>query len=164
MNQTAPLINKTDYCFGVISDTHGLLRPMIYSAFQHVDAILHAGDFDCRAIFDKLKTIAPVIGVRGNMDQGHWADRLPREEVLKAGEIFICMVHNIYTLDLEPSSADIRIVISGHTHQPNIYEQNQVFFLNPGSAGPKRLDYPISAALLKIHHNQPTATLINLDA
>lgn len=140
--------DKPGYRIGVISDTHGLLRPGVAEAFQGVDLILHAGDIDTIQVLKALKDIAPVKAVRGNMDRGGWADQLPATEVVEYGGVGFYMVHNIHEMDLDPSAAEFRVVISGHTHQPKIEEKNGMLFLNPGSAGPRRFHYPITAALL----------------
>ncbi len=155
--------NLSDIVFGVISDTHGLLRPSVAEAFKGVDAVLHAGDLDRPDILERLESIAPVIAVRGNMDQGRWADALPRCEYLEIGDFLIGVLHNIHTLDVDPEAAGVRVLISGHTHQPHLRQDKGILYLNPGSAGPRRFDYPITAALLKIQNNKPDATIIHLD-
>lgn len=155
--------NSDNIVFGVISDTHGLLRPSVAKSFESVDAILHAGDLDRPDILDSLNSIAPVIAVRGNMDQGAWANELPRQEFVEISNFLICMLHNIHSLDTDPLASGIRIIISGHTHQPHLRRENGVLYLNPGSAGPRRFDYPITAALLRIQNNQSEAQIIDLD-
>jgi len=144
------ILKKDKYLIGVISDTHGLLRSEVEEAFRGTDVILHAGDIGRPAILEALKSIAPVVAVRGNMDRESWADSLPLTETVEIGSSLIYMLHDLYKLDIDPEAAGFNIVISGHTHRPDVKEKNGILFLNPGSAGPRRYDYPISAALLRI--------------
>ena len=144
---------NNSYRIGVISDTHGLLRSGVAEAFQGVDLILHAGDIDRPQVLKTLQEIAPVKAVRGNMDRGGWTDALPSAEVVEFGNITIYMIHNIQDMDLDPAGAGFHVVIFGHTHQPKIEEKNGVLFLNPGSAGPRRFHYPITAAVLAVEES-----------
>lgn len=142
---------KNKYRVGILSDTHGLLRNCIYKAFAKVDLIIHAGDVGGTAVLRELEKIAPVVAVKGNTD-GNWAaDAIPPFEMVSVGEITIYVLHDLMQLDLDAGSAGVDVVVSGHTHQPCIEENNGVLFLNPGSVGPRRFDYPISAALLEIN-------------
>lgn len=154
--------NKDKYLIGVISDTHGLLRPSVFDAFSGVDMILHAGDVCGTSIIDELMKIAPVTAVRGNMDGGKWADSLPQTEIVEAGDVLIYMLHDLYRLDLDPGTAGFDIVINGHTHQPKIEQKNNVLYLNPGSAGPRRYDYPVSTALLEIQGKTLTPRIVEI--
>ena len=120
---------------GVISDTHGRLRPEVFKAFEGVDLIIHAGDIGSAEVLEDLQAIAPVRAVRGNMDGG-WAYRLPATEVIEIGEVLLYVVHDSHQLDLDPAAAGFGAVINGHTHQPSIGWQDGVLFLNPGSAAP----------------------------
>ena len=129
---------------GLISDTHGLLRPRALDALAGSDLILHAGDVGAPAILDALGRIAPVTAVRGNIDQGDWALALPPTAVV-AG---IYMLHNLRDLDLDPAAAGYRAVVSGHSHKPRSYRQNGVLYVNPGSAGPRRFRLPVTLARL----------------
>ncbi|MCP4218720.1 MAG: metallophosphoesterase family protein [bacterium] len=156
-------LDKDNTVIGVISDTHGLLRPKVYTAFKDVDLIVHAGDFDTPEIFATLQEIAPVIPVRGNMDRGRWAKKLPVTETVELGKISMYILHNFYGLDLAPEAAGFSAVIYGHTHQPSVKKQNGVLFLNPGSAGPRRYDYPVSVALLHVRGTVLEAEIIDLE-
>ncbi len=147
---------------GLISDTHGLLRPEINKIFSGVDMILHAGDVGGENIISELEKIAPVIAVRGNMDAGGYAASLPEAEVVEIGRVSIYMLHDLYRLDLDPASAGFKIVISGHTHTRLLKENNGVLYVNPGSAGPRRLNYPVSAALLKINGENTDTKFITI--
>ena len=148
---------------GVISDTHGLLRPEAVVALRGVDAILHAGDVGKEAILAPLAASAPAVAIRGNVDRGEWAQRLPPTEIIEVGGVLIYMVHDVHDLDLDPRAASVRVVISGHSHQPSVREDRGVLYLNPGSAGPRRFKLPVSVARLGIDvQGQVTAHLIEL--
>ena len=136
--------------FGVISDTHGLLRPQAVAALRGVDGILHAGDVGKEAVLAPLAALAPLVVIRGNVDRGEWAQRLPPTETLEAGGVLIHLVHDLHDLDLDPRAASVRVVISGHSHQPSVREQDGVLYLNPGSAGPRRFKLPVTVARLEI--------------
>ncbi|MFP4307418.1 MAG: metallophosphoesterase family protein [Desulfococcaceae bacterium] len=135
---------------GVISDTHGLLRPEVPEALAGVDRILHAGDVGSREILDALSRIAPVTAVRGNTDHGRWADSLPPVEVVSLGAATIYLLHDLGALDLNPAAAGFQAVIFGHSHKPAVRENGGVLYLNPGSAGPRRFDYPVTAARVEV--------------
>ena len=149
------LQNKNSFFIGVISDTHGLLRPEVAEIFKGTDMILHAGDIDRPEVLAALREIAPVKAVRGNMDHGKWADALPAKDVIELGDVFLYILHDVYKLDLDPAAAGFHAVINGHTHQPLIEKKNGVLFINPGSAGPPRRNYPVSLALLRINGTSP---------
>lgn len=135
---------------GVISDTHGLLRPEALTALTGVDHILHAGDVGNPAILDTLRRLAPLTAIRGNIDTNGLCAQLPAMEFLELGGQNIYMLHNLADLDLDPSTADVAIVISGHTHQPRMEHRKKVLYFNPGSAGPRRFSLPICLGLLEI--------------
>ncbi|TNF53170.1 metallophosphoesterase [bacterium] len=156
------LQKKETYTVGVLSDTHGLLRPEVYDLFQDVDSIIHAGDIDRPSTLEELHSIAPVIAVRGNMDDYSWAHGLAETEAVEIGSIMLYVLHDINRLDLEPSAAGFRIVVSGHSHRPSIREQRGVLYLNPGSAGPKRFRNPVSVAFLNIKGNSAHARIVEL--
>src|SRR3984957_9617290 len=123
---------------GLISDTHGLLRPEALCALEGSELILHAGDVGNPEILEALKMIAPVFAVRGNVDTQPWARALPETEVVETEAVTIYILHNLHALDLDPSVAGFHIVLSGHSHKPSRTEKGGVLFLNPGSAGPRR--------------------------
>ncbi len=135
---------------GLISDTHGLLRPQALRALEGSDLILHAGDVGDPAILEALKTIAPVFAVRGNVDADPWAMELPETEVVETGRATFYILHDAHALDLDPLAAGFHVVVSGHSHKPARTEHGGVLFLNPGSAGPRRFDLPISVARLDL--------------
>ncbi len=133
---------------GVISDTHGILRPEAVRALQGVELIIHAGDVGDPAILAELKKIAPVFAVRGNVDTEPWARELPATAVVQANGASFYVLHNLQELDLKPQASGFAAVFSGHTHQPMQERRDGVLYLNPGSAGPKRFNLPISLALV----------------
>ncbi len=140
---------------GVISDTHGLLRPEVIPALKGVDRILHLGDVGKISILDELRTIAPVTAVRGNVDREGPCANLPETEVVlienppNAGH-YIYMLHDLKTLHLDPAAAKFAAVLSGHTHVPNYFTKKGVLYLNPGSCGPRRFELPVTIALLTV--------------
>lgn len=153
---------KTPKSIGVISDTHGLLRPEAMRALEGSDLIIHAGDVGDPKILDALKTLAPVFAVRGNVDTAIWALALPENEVIETDAATIYVLHDVHTLDLSPAGAGFHIVVSGHSHKPGKTEQNGVMFLNPGSAGPRRFDLPVTVARLDIAKKPWEVTFIDL--
>jgi putative phosphoesterase len=135
---------------GVISDTHGLLRPEAVAALHGSQFIIHAGDVGDPQILDRLSAIAPVTAVRGNVDQGAWARKIPATNVLTIGEVFIYILHSIQELDLIPEAANFAAVVYGHSHVPKIEMKNGVLYFNPGSAGQRRFRLPVSVGRLTI--------------
>ena len=135
---------------GVISDTHGLLRPQAVAALQGADLILHAGDVGDRDILDRLGTVAPTVAVRGNVDTAVWATALPMTEVVEVGGLCLYMLHDRAALDLDPVAAGFAAVIFGHSHRAGAELRDGVLFLNPGSAGPRRFSLPITIARLTV--------------
>jgi putative phosphoesterase len=135
---------------GVISDTHGLLRPEAIEALRGSDRIIHAGDVGSPEILETLSTIAPVTAVRGNIDRAAWSRNLPETQVLELGGIAIYVLHDLAQLDLKPKAAGFRVVVSGHTHVPKRETGDGVLFFNPGSAGPRRFKLPVSVGKLII--------------
>ena len=148
---------------GLISDTHGLLRPEAVAALGGSDFIVHAGDIGSREVLDGLARLAPVTAIRGNVDRGDWAVGLPTTEVLDAGGTYFCVVHNLAELDRDPVAAGFQAVVSGHSHQPLIREKGGVLYVNPGSAGPRRFSLPISLGRLTITEGRITPELIELN-
>jgi putative phosphoesterase len=147
---------------GVISDTHGLLRPEVISAFKGVSLIIHAGDVGRPDVLEALRNIAPVVAVRGNMDRDAYAFSLPLTEVVDVSGVSIYVLHDLGRLDLNPAASRFKAIISGHTHEPSIKTKDNVLFINPGSAGPKRFTLPVSIALLHIRNNSLKAELVTL--
>ena len=154
---TGPIVSV-----GVISDTHGLLRPEALEALQGSELILHAGDVGDPEILEALEGIAPVVAVRGNMDRTPWARDLPETEVVEVGGVHIYILHDLATLPLDPVAAGFAVVVSGHTHEPNVEAEGGVLFLNPGSAGPRRFRLPVSVASLVIDQGVPDTRIIHL--
>jgi putative phosphoesterase len=149
---------------GIISDTHGLLRPEAIAALRGSDRILHAGDVGKIEILEALAQIAPVTAIRGNIDTGSWARVLPATEIVEIGGVSIYMLHNLAQLDLKPEAAGFRVVIHGHSHHPKIEEKNGVLYFNPGSAGPRRFSSPVTVGRLTIEEKNVNAELIELPA
>lgn len=148
---------------GLISDTHGLLREEAVRALRGSDLILHAGDVGAPEILDTLKTIAPVVAVRGNVDTDKWGQTLPFTEVLQVGSVMIYMLHILQDLDVNPAAAGFRIVVSGHSHKPGQTEKDGVFYINPGSAGPRRFYLPVTVARLDLEVRPWTVEFIDLE-
>jgi uncharacterized protein len=140
--------SRTVLRVGLISDTHGLLRPEAKAFLQGSDYIVHAGDICDAGILEELAAIAPVTAVRGNNDKGSWAKQLRGTELLRVGGTFIYVIHDLARLDIEPGSAGVRVVVSGHSHLPLIEERGGVLYVNPGSSGPRRFSLPVSAGEL----------------
>jgi putative phosphoesterase len=148
---------------GVISDTHGLLRAEAIEALSGSELILHAGDIGNAQILEELRAmVAPVIAVRGNNDKGVWAKAIHEREVVVIDSISIYMLHDVKELKSDVSKEDFQIVVSGHSHKPLVKERSGVLFLNPGSAGPRRFNLPISVATLTIERGKAAARIIDL--
>ncbi|MDE0853228.1 MAG: metallophosphoesterase family protein [Nevskia sp.] len=147
---------------GLISDTHGLLRPEALNAMRGSDYIVHAGDIGDPAILQALQRVAPVTAVRGNNDRGAAYSGIAETEVLQAGETLIYVIHDLAELDLDPAAAEFQVVVSGHSHKPASRERDGVLYVNPGSAGPRRFSLPIAAALLHIRGRTVEVELLDL--
>lgn len=147
---------------GAISDTHGLLRPEAVTALAGVDHILHAGDVGDARILDALRAIAPVTAIRGNIDTSGPCAALPATELVELGGTVFYLLHDVKQLDLDPGSASISVVLSGHSHKPLIEHRRGVLFLNPGSAGPRRFSLPIALAMVTLGDGAPRAEVIDL--
>ena len=147
---------------GVVSDTHGLVRPELLEALSGVEMIIHAGDVGGAQVLEVLRAQAPVVAVRGNMDGGPWARGLREAEVIEIDRSLLYVVHDAQEMDLDPAAAGFRAVISGHSHRPSLSRRNGVLFLNPGSAGPRRFRLPVSAAILYVEGESLEAELIEL--
>jgi hypothetical protein len=139
-----------EHAIGIISDTHGLVRPEAVAALRGVELIVHAGDVGAPKVLERLSEIAPVRAVRGNVDRGAWAASLPATDVVEVAARSIYVLHNLADLDLDPEAARLDIVVSGHSHQPTITRRGSVTYVNPGSAGPRRFRLPIALARLAI--------------
>ena len=135
---------------GVIADTHGLLRPEVLPAFAGVAHILHAGDIGDPAILDRLRGIAPVTAIRGNIDRSGPCAALPAEEYVTLAGTHLYLLHDVYTLTLDPAAAGVQAVIFGHSHRPAIEHRKEVLFFNPGAAGPRRFSLPVSLGFLHL--------------
>jgi putative phosphoesterase len=148
---------------GIISDTHGLLRPEAVRALAGVEAILHAGDVGRADVLSELKKVAPVFAVRGNVDTETWAQELPLNTVVELGGASFYMLHNLRELDLRPEAAKFDFVISGHTHEAKQFEERGVLYLNPGSAGPRRFHLPVTLARLELGRKPWKAEIVQLE-
>lgn len=147
---------------GVISDTHGLLRPEVLRIFKGVTLILHAGDIGRPEVLDGLRELGPVVAVRGNNDTDEWAKRIPEVKAVKASGVSIYMLHDVMGLKGTPSAKKVQVVVSGHSHRPRIEDRDGILFLNPGSAGPRRFQLPISVARMTIQGMVVRAEIIEL--
>ena len=151
------------HTLGVISDTHGLVRPEALAALAGVERIVHAGDIGAPDVLAALGRIAPVTAVRGNNDRERWAADIPETDVLEIGDVSLYVLHDLHELDLDPRAAGFAAVIAGHSHQPRMEERDGVLYLNPGSAGPRRFKLPISLARLTVTGGHLRAELVTLD-
>jgi uncharacterized protein len=147
---------------GVISDTHGLLRPEAVAALRGSNYVIHAGDVGDPQILDQLAAIAPVTAVRGNVDHGAWALRLPATNVLEIGEVSIYVLHRLQDLDLKPEAAKFAAVVYGHSHVPKEELKNGVLYFNPGSAGPRRFKLPVSVGRLLLADGKLESEIVKL--
>jgi uncharacterized protein len=154
----APLV------IGVISDTHGLLRPEVLPALQGSHHLIHAGDVGDPTILESLSKIAPLIVVRGNVDQGSWTHTIPATDVLEVGGVSIYVLHNLADLDIKPEAVGFAAVIYGHSHVPKQETKGGVLYFNPGSAGPRRFNLPVSVGKLVIESGKVQSEINILDA
>ena len=148
---------------GLISDTHGLLRPQALDAMRGSDRIVHAGDIGDAAIIDALERIAPVTAVRGNNDVASWAASLRDDEIVTIGDTRIYVVHDVNTIAIDLQAQGIKVVVAGHSHRPLVRERDGIVFVNPGSAGPRRFSLPISVGELVLSATGVRARLLTLD-
>ena len=156
-----PMIHNVT-AIGLISDTHGLLREEALRALKGSELIIHAGDVGNPEIIETLKAIAPVVAVRGNVDAEPWAFALPETEVVETAAATIFVLHDAHALDLNPAAAGFHIVVSGHSHKPNRTEHDGVLYINPGSAGPRRFQLPVTVARLNLAQTPWTVEFIDL--
>ena len=147
---------------GVISDTHGLLRPEAMEVLRGSEHIIHAGDVGSPEILEKLSRIAPVIAVRGNIDKAAWSRRLPETQVLESGGVSIYVLHDLAQLDVKPKAAGFSVVVSGHSHVPKRETRDGVLYFNPGSAGPRRFKLPVSLGRLVVEAGSTRGELVQL--
>lgn len=148
---------------GLISDTHGLLRKEAAEALRGSELIIHAGDVGKPEILDALREIAPVVAIRGNVDTEPWAQTLPETAVAEAGAAIIYVLHDVNALDLNPEASGFHIVVSGHSHKPGKAERDGVLYINPGSAGPRRFQLPITVAHLRLGRIPFDVEFMNLE-
>jgi len=147
---------------GLISDTHGLLRPEAVAALAGVERIIHAGDIGGPEILDSLRQIAPVEAVRGNNDKGTWARAVPSTTTFQIGGVWIHVLHDLKELDLDPVAAGLQVVVAGHSHKPTVTERDGVLFVNPGSAGPRRFSLPVAVGFLDITGARASARILEI--
>jgi putative phosphoesterase len=147
---------------GLISDTHGLLRPEAVDYLAGSDHIVHGGDIGNPAILERLATLAPLTVVRGNNDAAAWADAIPDTARLALGGVSVYVIHDLKDLAIDPAALGVRVVVSGHSHKPACVERGGVLYVNPGSAGRRRFSLPIAAGELLVEDGQVTARLVTL--
>ena len=148
---------------GLISDTHGLLRKEAVEALRGSELIIHAGDVGKPEILEELRNIAPIVAVRGNVDTEPWAQALPETAVTEAGAATIYVLHDVKALDLNPAASGFQIVVSGHSHKPAKTEHDGVLYINPGSAGPRRFQLPVTVARLRLGGMPYKVEFVNLE-
>jgi uncharacterized protein len=154
---------KSDlHVIGVISDTHGLIRPEALEALKGAELIIHAGDIGKPEVIDALKDIAPIVAIKGNNDTASWAKSLPDTKLVQAGDMRLFIIHNVKELDCDPVARGYQVVISGHSHKPSVLTRDGVLFVNPGSAGPRRFKLPVAVGKLFIQNHQVNAEIIEL--
>jgi uncharacterized protein len=145
---------------GLISDTHGLLRPEALAFLQGSDHIVHGGDICDAGVLEALSAIAPLTAVRGNNDHGAWALRLRETELVQLGDVFVYAIHDLAQLDIDPGAAGVQVVVSGHSHKPAVERRGGVLYVNPGSAGPRRFRLPISLGELTVSGSSVSARIV----
>ncbi len=150
------------YDVGVISDTHGLLRREAVAKLESCALIVHAGDIGKPEVLEELKMVSPVVAIRGNTDKGAWARALPENEVVQIGGLSLYVLHDLQELDLDPVAAGFKAVIAGHSHRPSVETKDGVLYLNPGSAGPRRFNLPVTLARLHIQDGNIDAEVVEL--
>jgi putative phosphoesterase len=148
---------------GVISDTHGLLRPEAIAALRGSKMIIHAGDIGSSDVLDALRALAPVVAVRGNNDRDRWAHKIAETEVVDAGGVLLYVIHDVHEIDLDPQAAGFAAVIAGHSHKPRCEEKDGVLWFNPGSAGPRRFKLPIAVGRLHVEHKRVRGEILELE-
>jgi len=157
-----PHTKAHQHVVGVISDTHGLVRPEAIDRLHGSDLIVHCGDIGAPAVLDALRAVAPVRAVRGNNDKGPWAVALPTDDAIEVGPHTLYVIHDLSQLTLEPAAAGFTAVLSGHSHRPLVEERQGVVFVNPGSAGPRRFSLPVAVARIVLTSGRCDAHIIEL--
>jgi putative phosphoesterase len=157
-------LDQPEFMVGIISDTHGYLDPQALDAFQGVQLIIHAGDVGKPEVLEELQKIAPVAAVRGNMDWGAWCDALPPKKIIEFGTVLIYVLHDIFTLDLDPGTAGMNVVVSGHSHRPEISNKDNILYVNPGSASLPRHNQTPTVALLAHRRGALEVHIIDLES
>ena len=147
---------------GIISDTHGLVRPEAIDALGGSDLILHAGDIGSPDVLQELSKIGPVYAVKGNNDKGEWTSELPLNDVIEVEQVFFYLIHDLKEIDLDPAAAGFQVVVSGHSHKPQREEKKGVLYLNPGSAGPRRFKLPICVARVQVSNRNIQSEIVEL--
>jgi putative phosphoesterase len=147
---------------GVISDTHGLLRPEALGLLRGSDHIIHAGDIGAPEIIPELQQLKPVTAIRGNVDTQIWAQQFPETQVVELGGLHLYIIHDLNTLDLDPLRAGFAAVISGHSHRPGLEVRDNVLYFNPGSAGPRRFKLPVSVGRLEIENGKVIGKILEV--
>jgi putative phosphoesterase len=154
---------SADLRVGLVSDTHGLLRPEVRAFLAGCDYIVHGGDVGAAGILEQLAAMAPLIAVRGNNDTQPWAARLRETELIRVGNVFVYVIHDLARLDIEPGAASVRVIVSGHSHKPQVRERDGVLYVNPGSCGPRRFKLPISVGELIVSGSGVAARTVDLE-
>jgi uncharacterized protein len=147
---------------GLISDTHGLLRPEVIQPLGGCQLILHAGDIGAPDVISELQRLAPVVAVRGNVDRDRWANRFPLTQAVEVAGTHVYVLHDVGELDLDPRTAGFQVVVFGHSHRPETIRRNGVLYVNPGSAGPRRFKLPVALAKLHLDNAEPRVEMIEL--
>jgi putative phosphoesterase len=153
-----------DLRVGLISDTHGLLRPEARAFLVGCDYIVHGGDVGGAGILEELAAMAPLIAVRGNNDKEPWAAHLRETELIRVGNVFVYIIHDLALLDIDPAAAGVRVVVSGHSHKPKMEERDGILYVNPGSSGPRRFKLPISVGEITVSGSAVNARIVDLGA
>jgi putative phosphoesterase len=156
-------VSGREHLIGVISDTHGLVRPEALAALGGCERIIHAGDIGSTDVLDALAAVAPVNAVRGNNDHFAGANKIPERGVVEIGGCKLYVLHDVHELDLDPAAAGFAAVIAGHSHRPAIEDRGGVLFVNPGSAGPRRFKLPVAVARLRVRDGRARGNLVLLD-
>lgn len=157
------MTGPASFVIGIISDTHGLLRPEAVAALRGVDAIVHAGDVGSPDILDPLQELAPVTAVRGNVDREAWARKLPLTALVSLGGVPLFVLHDLGLLDIDPVASGVRVVVSGHSHRAACEERAGVLYFNPGSAGPRRFSSPVTVGRIAVCDGRLTPEVLRLD-